>query len=124
MRGEGETPSLLPSSRNAPKPDCGFRVGWTSGITYNVDVVTLSAHFDGKVIVPDEPIALAAGAHLRVTVEPMDQPAVAVPGKLDLPLLTGVDPQVVLAVMADHEFDIENAKAQQFVRPPAGEKPR
>jgi hypothetical protein len=76
------------------------------------------------VIVPDEPIGLAAGARLRVTVEPMDQPAVAVPGKLDLPLLTGVEPQVVVAVMADHEFDIENAKAQQLVRPAPPEKPR
>jgi hypothetical protein len=87
-------------------------------------VVTLSAHFDGKVIVPDEPVGLAAGARLRVTLEPMDPPAVPVPGKLELPLLTGVDPEVVLAVMTDREFDIENVKTEQLVHPAAGETPR
>ena len=87
-------------------------------------MVTLSAHFDGKVIVPDEPTGLAPGVRLRVTLEPLDQPAEVVPGKLELPLLTGVDPQVVRAIMQDAEFDIENAKLERFVRPTASEEPR
>ncbi len=78
---------------------------------------TLTAHFDGKVIVPDEPTGLAAGTRLRVTLEPVDQPVSPAPGKLELPLLTGVDPQVVRAIMEDPEFDIENAKIGRFVAP-------
>jgi hypothetical protein len=70
---------------------------------------TLMGHFDGKVIVPDEPPDLARGARLRVTVEPMEESdSSRATGKLDLPLLTGVDPKVVHAIMEDTEFDIEN----------------
>lgn len=36
--------------------------------------VRLNAHFDGKVIVPDEPLALKPNQRLRVHVEPIDQP--------------------------------------------------
>ncbi len=79
--------------------------------------MTLSAHFDGKVIVPDEPIGLAAGARVRVTLEPVEEPAPTTSGKLDLPLLTGVDPEVVRTIMEDSEFDIENAKIEQFLHP-------
>jgi len=87
-------------------------------------MVTLSAHFDGRVIVPDEPTGLAAGARLRVTVEAVDQRAVSPPGRLELPLLTGVDPQVVRTVMEGQEFAIENAKSEQFARPAAPEQQR
>ncbi len=68
-------------------------------------MVTLKAHFDGKVIVPDEPTGLAAGTLLRVTLEPMDKP-VSSPavGRLDLPLLTGIDPETVLAIMDASEI--------------------
>jgi hypothetical protein len=31
---------------------------------------TISAHFDGKVIVPDEPVELPTGQRLRVHLEP------------------------------------------------------
>lgn len=34
-------------------------------------MVTLKAHFDGKTIVPDEPLALPPNQKLRVTVEPI-----------------------------------------------------
>ena len=97
---------------------CGSRIERPNDIAYHTGMVTLSAHFDGKVIVPDEPTDLAPGARLRVTLEPLDQPAATVSGKLELPLLTGVDPQVVRAIMEDPEFDIENAKVERFVRSP------
>ena len=35
---------------------------------------TLNAHFDGKVIVPDEPLNLPANQKLRVQVEPIESP--------------------------------------------------
>ncbi|MGB9624052.1 MAG: hypothetical protein ACPMAQ_04255 [Phycisphaerae bacterium] len=87
-------------------------------------MVTLRAHFDGKVIVPDEPTDLAAGTRLRVILEPLDEPAAPAPGRLELPLLTGVSPEVVRAIMEGAEFDIENAKVERFLRPIVSEKPR
>lgn len=78
---------------------------------------TLTGHFDGKVIVPDVPPALGIGVRLRVTVEPMDQSEPTAAGMLDLPLLTGVDPQVVRTIMEDPEFDVENAEVERFLRP-------
>jgi hypothetical protein len=38
-------------------------------------MVTLNAHFDGKTIVPDEPLSLPAGTRLKVSVEPIAGPA-------------------------------------------------
>lgn len=35
-------------------------------------MVTLNAHFDGKTIVPDEPLALAPNQKLRITIETLD----------------------------------------------------
>ncbi|MCC6358873.1 MAG: hypothetical protein IT450_09025 [Phycisphaerales bacterium] len=37
-------------------------------------MVRLNAHFDGKVIVPDEPLALKPNQRLRIQVELIDQP--------------------------------------------------
>lgn len=36
-------------------------------------MVTISAHFDGRVIVPDEPVELPIGKSLRVRLEVIDQ---------------------------------------------------
>jgi hypothetical protein len=38
-------------------------------------MVKLNAHFDGKVIVPDEPLALKPNQRVRIQVEPIDEPA-------------------------------------------------
>ena len=38
-------------------------------------MVSFTAHSDGKVIVPDEPVDLPKGQRLRVTVEALDGPA-------------------------------------------------
>ncbi len=35
-------------------------------------MVTLNAHFDGKVIVPDEPLALKPNQKLRISIEPIE----------------------------------------------------
>jgi len=37
--------------------------------------MTLNARYDGKVIVPDEPLNLPANQKVRITVEPIDSPA-------------------------------------------------
>lgn len=91
---------------------------------YNTGMVILNAHFDGRVIVPDEPTGLAPGTRLRVTVEPLEQAAAPAGGKLDLPLLTGVDPQVVRAIMEDPEFDVGSAKIERFLGSVVPEKPQ
>ena len=36
-------------------------------------MVSFTAHSDGKVIVPDEPVDLPKGQRLRVTIEPVDE---------------------------------------------------
>ena len=33
---------------------------------------TIDAHFDGRVIVPDEPVSLATAQRVRVTIQPID----------------------------------------------------
>lgn len=38
---------------------------------HDCTMVTLNAHFDGKVIVPDEPLALEPNQKLRISVEPI-----------------------------------------------------
>lgn len=37
-------------------------------------MVSFNAHFDGKVIVPDEPLSLKPNQRLRIQVEPIDDP--------------------------------------------------
>jgi len=37
-------------------------------------MVTLNAHYDGKTIVPDEPLDLPPNQKLRITVEPIGSP--------------------------------------------------
>jgi len=45
---------------------------------------TISAHFDGKVIVPDEPVEWPIGQPLRIRVELTEQPAARFENLLDL----------------------------------------
>ena len=56
-------------------------------------MVTLNAHFDGKVIVPDEPLNLPADQKLRIQIEPIhsaDATDPAAKPKLELGLQRGV----------------------------------
>ncbi len=39
--------------------------------TIVVTMVKLNAHFDGKVLVPDEPLALKPNQQVRITIEPI-----------------------------------------------------
>ena len=39
---------------------------------YHSDMVKLNAHFDGKVIVPDEPLALKPNQKLRISIEAIE----------------------------------------------------
>ncbi len=48
-------------------------------------MIVCKAHYDGKVIVPDEPLSLAPNQKLNITIEPTDAnppPADRVPGRL------------------------------------------
>ena len=58
-------------------------------------MVTLNAHFDGKVIVPDEPLALKPNQRLRVSIEPIEPDAAAKPqGKRTFVTQPGAFPYV------------------------------
>ncbi|HEV3255696.1 MAG TPA: hypothetical protein VG013_02330 [Gemmataceae bacterium] len=65
---------------------------------------SITAHFDGKVIVPDEPVELPVGQPLRVHVELATQPAAQFADLLrfatDLP-----DAPSDLAAQHDHYLD-------------------
>ncbi|MCC6698345.1 MAG: hypothetical protein IT365_22160 [Candidatus Hydrogenedentes bacterium] len=64
-------------------------------------MVRLNAHFDGKVIVPDEPLALKPNPRVRIQVEPIDQPPPQSGSKRSLGLQRGA----VVYIAAD--FDAE-----------------
>lgn len=68
----------------------GFGIAGTCGMM--LCMIALKAHFDGKVIVPDEPLGLAPNAKLRITVEQVDP---APSHTVDLSWLRGraLDPQ-------------------------------
>ncbi len=38
-------------------------------------MIALNAHFDGKVLVPDEPLDLPANQKVRIELEPIESPA-------------------------------------------------
>lgn len=52
-------------------------------------MVQLNAHFDGKVIVPDEPLPLKPNQRVRIHVEPIDQPPLPCDSKRLLGLQRG-----------------------------------
>ncbi len=79
---------------------------------YNMQMVTVIAHFDGKVIVPDEPTGLTPGARLRVTLEAIDgraaqttDPAV----RHFRPLNIRVAPELSNAIATDPSFDVQES---------------
>ena len=64
-------------------------------------MVQLNAHFDGKVIVPDEPLALKPNQRVRIQVEPIDQPLARSDSKRQLGLQRGA------VVFIAEDFDAE-----------------
>ena len=72
-------------------------------------MIALKAHFDGKVLVPDEPLTLAPNQQVRITVEPI----ASAPVKIEL----GKQPGSVVNFAPDWEdplpddiWDLENQK--------------
>lgn len=100
----------------AKRTDCDLAtIGLLRGIGYNVVMVTLNAHFDGTAIVPDERPGFPPGTRLRVTVESIEQTSAPDHGRLDLPLLTGVDPRTACTIMQDPEYEIESVRMDRFL---------
>jgi len=58
-------------------------------------MIALNAHFDGKVLVPDEPLALEPNQQVRITVEPV----VSAPKRIEL----GKQPGAVVNFAPDWE---------------------
>ena len=61
---------------------------------------TIAAHFDGKVIVPDEPVQFSAGQALRVHLEPAES---AVPRFADLLHFSADMPDAPNDLAAQHD---------------------
>jgi hypothetical protein len=87
-----------------------FEIVGPAGVQY--EMVTLNAHFDGKVIVPDEPSSLTvpAGTRLRISVETVDDTAALKSLTASFqPLDIHVDPDVSHSIALDPEFNIEES---------------
>jgi hypothetical protein len=76
---------------------------------YTLLMVTLNAHFDGKSIIPDEPISLPSGTRLRVSIEPMDDHGSLPQARSFRPLDIKIEPELSNAIALDSEFDIEES---------------
>ncbi len=61
-------------------------------------MVTLNAHFDGKVFVPDEPLALKPNQRVRIQVEPIESPA---PHDPKPKRMFGQQPDLVISMSPD-----------------------
>ncbi|HZZ41341.1 MAG TPA: hypothetical protein VFE58_00250 [Tepidisphaeraceae bacterium] len=61
-------------------------------------MIVLNAHFDGKVIVPDEPLNLPPNQKVRIELEPIETPAPLVPKPLRI---LGQQPGVVTFLAPD-----------------------
>lgn len=75
-------------------------------------MVTLNAHYDGKVIIPDEPVSLPlpSGARLKVRIETIDEAPPATPTpRLFRPLNIKIDPELSNAIALDPEFNVEES---------------
>jgi hypothetical protein len=71
----------------------------------------LRAHFDGKVLIPDEPTGLEPGAQVRVTIEPIDQiePTAQTPRLPFQPLNIRIPPELSNAIALDPEFGLQDS---------------
>jgi hypothetical protein len=62
-------------------------------------MIALNAHFDGKVIVPDEPLDLPANQRVRIQVEPIASSTPTEPKKIEL----GLQKDLVVYLAPDWE---------------------
>jgi hypothetical protein len=73
------------------------------GPSYNIAMVTLNAHFDGKSIVLDEPYSLKTGTRLKVIVDTEPRPEPQAP-QVFRPLNIQIDPELANAIALNKEF--------------------
>lgn len=66
-------------------------------------MIALKAHFDGKVLVPDEPLALAPNQRVRITVEPIESIPSAASTEPKPKRVFGLQPDVVTYLAPDWE---------------------
>jgi hypothetical protein len=88
-------------------------------------MTTINAHFDGVVLVPEQPIDVPAGTALRVSYEPIAPVSGATPKTVAagrqsmvdrLPLVRGLDPQLVRPIIEEPENELSNMGAEEFLR--------
>lgn len=76
---------------------------------YNVGMQTLTAHFDGKALVPDTPLDLAVGEKVEVSIRRREETG---KGGLELlarlPLIR-IAPEDAEAINRDPSFDVEES---------------
>ena len=74
-------------------------------------MTTVLAHFDGKVLVPEEPVAIETGARLRLTIEVVQtaQSAVTPAPRRFQPLDIQIAPELSHAIAMAPEFNIEES---------------
>lgn len=65
-------------------------------------MVQFNGHFDGKVIVPDEPLELKPNQRIRIQIEPIDQP----PAPSDVKRGLGLQRGAVRYIADDFDADI------------------
>ncbi len=70
---------------------------------------TLTAHFDGKVLVPDEPLNLAVGETVEVSIRRREELSGAVLGLLARLPLIRIPPEDAEAINRDPSFDVEES---------------
>jgi len=61
-------------------------------------MVTLNAHFDGKTIVPDEPVSFPTNQKLRITIEAIEQP---IQQPIQQPIDQPIEPAAIFSPHAD-----------------------
>ncbi len=71
--------------------------------------MTIHAHFDGKVIVPEQPLDLPRNTRLTIQVEPAAEPrGMSAPARWK-PLDIQIDPEVARAIAEDPGLDIQES---------------
>jgi hypothetical protein len=67
--------------------------------------MTFKAHFDGRAIVPDDPISLPVGTQLKVHIEVVTAAAPPPVPRVFRPLDIQIDPELSKAIAEDPEFN-------------------
>lgn len=71
--------------------------------------MTIHAHFDGKVIVPEQPVDLPRNTRLTIQVEPATASQVTPAPRRFEPLPLQIDPALAQAVAEDPDLGIEES---------------